>query len=58
VLELVLENAAHGRSTRPGAIGTPDFEILPHAVDLDRLQNEMDGRSAEEAACQDEKLEL
>ena len=58
MLELVLENAPHDRSTRPVAVRAPDFEILPHAVDFDRFQNEMDGRAAEEAAGQDDELEL
>ena len=47
VPELVLEHGAERRAERPVAEAVPHVEILAHAVHLDRLEHEMDGRGAE-----------
>jgi hypothetical protein len=58
VLELVLEDLVDGAAERPALVAAPDGEVLAHAVDLDRLEDEVDRRRAEEAAHADQEGEL
>jgi len=58
VLEFVLQDVADGRAQRAVAVLAPHVEILAHAVDLDRLEHEMDDRRAEDAAREVDQREL
>jgi cyanate lyase len=50
VLELVLEDAAHGPPEGVILEALPDAQVLADTVDLDRLQDHVDRARAEEAA--------
>ena len=58
VAELVVEDVAHGGAERPAPVGIPDGEILADAVDLDRLQDDLDAERAEDARDQDQEPKL
>src|SRR5262249_20779657 len=40
VLELVLQHLAHRRPERAVAVALPHVEVLPHPMDLDRLEHD------------------
>jgi hypothetical protein len=58
VPELVVQDGAERRAERTVAEAVPHVEILAHAVYLDRLEHEMDGRGAEQPARHHEEPEL
>jgi hypothetical protein len=58
VPELVFQDSAHGGAERAVPVTAPDAQVLAHAVDLDRLQHDVDCSPAEEAAHGDESREL
>src|SRR5438309_8041046 len=50
MFELVLEDVPNRRTQRSIAVGAPDPQILPHTVDLYRLQHEMNRGRPEKPA--------
>jgi hypothetical protein len=57
VLELVLQHLAHGGAEWAVAVALPDVEVLLDAVDLDRLEHDVDRRRAEDPARGDDDRE-
>jgi hypothetical protein len=57
VLELVLEDSFHGGAEGAVLVPVPDGQVLPHAVDLDGLEDDVDGRRAEDPAGEHERPE-
>src|SRR6516165_9707564 len=53
VSEFVLQHLSHGRPQRPIAVARPDVQVLPHAVDFDRLEHDVDRGAAEDPAGDD-----
>jgi hypothetical protein len=58
VLELVLEDPAHGPPEGVVAETLPHAQVLPDPVDLDRLEHHLDRARAEEAAHRLQRSEL
>ena len=54
MLELVVQHLAHRRAEGAVTVPLPHLEVLPDAVDLDRLEDDMDGGGPEESTRQDD----